>query len=105
MPRYDPEVSDPSVNIFVENAIRWLARIPNGEIVVAATDKISVAKYSTIDVQPQDLQLYGTVGFKYNSINVYYINMNLELDDSRRVATFHLRLCFLQCRELCFKND
>jgi len=70
-----------------------LANKPEGQIVVAATEKKVVANYSAIEVHPKDLLSYGTIGFKYNFINVYFINLNLELDDSRLVDTSNFCIC------------
>ncbi len=65
-----------------------MANKPEGQIVVAATEKKVVANYSAVEVHPQDLRSYGTIGFKYNFVNVYFINLNLELDNTRLVDTF-----------------
>ena len=78
MPRYeyvDDSKTDPSVQTFIDNAIKWLAQKPD-EIQIATAEKGPVGKFTDQlkIVAPKDLA-------SQKDINVYYQNAQEGMDE------------------------
>ena len=71
----DDSKTDPSVQTFIDNAIKWLAQKPD-EIQIASAEKTPVGKFTDQlkIIAPKDLA-------SQKDINVYYQNAQEDVDD------------------------